>query len=94
MQQLTFSISKQEDALLLILLGKRLGAMPLIDKISQNPVAYLFVKQLPTKRNWYRFALYKKNWKVVFKNLKSTLLFLGFFRKKQSSDKIRQMDKK
>ena len=67
---------------------------PLIDKISQNPEAYPLVKQLPTKRNWYRFALYKKNWKVVFKNLKSTLLFLGFFHRKQSSDKIKQMDKK
>jgi plasmid stabilization system protein ParE len=66
----------------------------LIDKISKNPEAYPLVKQLPTKQNWYRFALYKKNWKVVFKNLKSTLLFLRFFHNKQSVEKIKKMAKK
>lgn len=68
--------------------------MPLIDKISKNPETYPLVKQLPTKHNWYRFAIYKKNWKVVFKNLKSTLLFLGFFHNKQSVEKIKKMAKK
>jgi plasmid stabilization system protein ParE len=67
------------------------GISPLIDKISQNPEAYPPVKQLPTKRNLYRFALYKRNWKVVFKNLKSTLIFLGFFHKKQNPEKIKTL---
>ena len=42
MQQLTFSISKQEDALLLILLGKRLGAM-LIDQKNIEQIEQIVV---------------------------------------------------
>jgi len=63
----------------------------IIPKISAHPEANSIVKQLPTKRNWYRYRLYKKRYKVIFKVLKDKVVFLGIVHTSQHPDKITEL---
>lgn len=37
-----------------------LGIQPTIEKITKHPESNPIVKQIPTKRNWYRYRIFKK----------------------------------
>ena len=65
-----------------------------IDKIELNPKGYPFEPQLYTKRILYRFKLYKKNYKIIFKVLKTTLIIIDIFHTKQRPTKIRKLGTK
>jgi hypothetical protein len=36
-----------------------------MQKVITHPEGYPPVRQLPTKKNWYRFALFQKNYKIM-----------------------------
>ena len=67
------------------------GIQPIIDKIIKHPEANSLVKQIPTKRNWYRYRLYKKRYKVIFKVLKDKVVLLGIVHTSQHPDKITEL---
>ena len=67
------------------------GVKPIIEKIIKHPESNSKVKQLPTKRNWYRYKLYKKRYKIIFKVLKNKLVFLAIIHTSQHSDKITEL---
>lgn len=47
-----------------------------MDRIIQNPETYSPEKNLLTKRRIYRFAIYKKQYKIIFKVLETRIIFL------------------
>ena len=53
------------------------GIKPVIEKIIKHPEANSIVRQIPTQRNWYRYKLYKKRYKIIFKVLKNKIVFLS-----------------
>ena len=65
--------------------------LPFLDKIIAHPTATSIVRQIPTKKNWYRYKIYKKNYKVIFKLLKSKLVFLGIIHTSRHLDNIAKM---
>ena len=64
------------------------GIKPVIKKIAKHPEANSIVRNLPTKRNWYRYKLYKKRYKIVFKVLKNKVIFLGIIHTAQHPDNL------
>ncbi|RLD57954.1 MAG: hypothetical protein DRJ05_08845 [Bacteroidetes bacterium] len=47
------------------------------DQIKQTPKAFPQELNLPSKYNWYRFAIVMKSWKIVFKVTDKYLVFLS-----------------
>ncbi len=45
--------------------------------IPKYPSAYPHETRMPTKRRIYRFKKYKKNYKIIFKVLKSKIIFIA-----------------
>ena len=53
------------------------GINPTLDKIANNPLLYSKELIFDSKRGVYRYCLYMKSWKIVFKVLDNLLVFLG-----------------
>ncbi len=53
------------------------GIDPVLEKIKKHPTANPPERFLPTKRNWYRRRIYKKRYKIIYKVLKTKLVFLA-----------------
>jgi plasmid stabilization system protein ParE len=47
-----------------------------IISVTQRPTSNPPEPNLPTKRNWYRFALVMKSWKMIFKVTNNLLVFI------------------
>ena len=67
------------------------GILPTIKKISEHPKAYPPEPNIPTKQNLYRFKLYMKSWKVVFKATKNLLVILGIVNTKRYPREIKKL---
>lgn len=57
-----------------------------MQKVATHPEGYPPVRQLPTKKNWYRFALFQKNYKIIYKVTSTQLIFLMLIHTKQNTD--------
>ena len=62
-------------------------AYRLLPIIAKFPEAYPIEHRMPTKRNLYRFKKFKKNYKIVFKALKSKAVFLSVIYARRSDKK-------
>ena len=48
-----------------------------IDKIKKQPTAFPPEPALRTEKNWYRFSILMKRWKLIYKVTNDLLIFLG-----------------
>ncbi len=62
-------------------------------KIEKNPTANPPELLLPSKQNWFRFAIIKKKWKVIFKVTNKLLFFLGIIHTSRNPSKIKKLRK-
>ncbi len=85
MQQITFSVSKQEDALLLILLCKRLGAVLVEQKIIEQTAEIEqneFVENLENSLSFEQWNEQFEGEEDLSENVPDLDMTLGDFRKK------------
>jgi plasmid stabilization system protein ParE len=66
------------------------GINKLLPEIAKFPTAYPIEKRLPTKRNLYRFRNYKRNYKIIFKALKSKTVFIAITYARRSDEAYQQ----
>ncbi len=59
--------------------------------IIQNPTAGTPEIKIHSKKNWYRFKIVMKSWKVIYKVTKSFLVFLRIVHIKQDSNKMKEL---
>lgn len=59
-----------------------------VEWIIKYPEATSIEKHLPTKKNWYRFKMFKKRYKILFKLLNDKLVFLTLFHTAQHPDEL------
>jgi len=59
---------------------------PKMDQIIENPETFSPERNLLTKRRIYRFAIYKKQYKIIFKVLETQLVFLDIVHGKRHPD--------
>jgi plasmid stabilization system protein ParE len=64
-----------------------------LQKSMKDIASYPTVKSFPNKSRRYRFAVFKKNWKIYFKVFKEKLIFLGIIHVKQHPDKEKNIRK-
>lgn len=62
-----------------------------IRKIYENPRHHAVEPQLKTKRELYRYYMYKKKWKIIFKTLDKLLVILGIVHVKQDPKNIKKL---
>lgn len=55
-------------------------------KVVKHPEGYPPVRQLPTEKNWYRFALFQKHYKIIYKVTAKQLIFLMLIHTKQNTE--------
>ncbi len=67
------------------------GISPTIKQISKNPKAYPTEPIIETKDNLYRFKLYMKTWKIVFKLTNKLLVILGIVNTKRHPREIKKL---
>ena len=63
----------------------------LMSKIEQNPTAFPNEPYLPTKSNFYRFAIVMKSWKIIFKLSSKLLVFLGIIHTSRHPKEIKKL---
>lgn len=59
--------------------------------ITKYPEANPIVRQIPTKYNWYRFKIIKRRYKIIFKVLKSKLIFLAVVHTSRDSKEVARL---
>lgn len=64
-----------------------------MEKIIHHPFAYPKEDLIPGQNGIYRFSVFKKNWKIIFKVTNSILIFLKLFHVKQNPKKIKEVKK-
>ena len=64
---------------------------PKMSRIIEYPESFPPEKNLLTKRFLYRFARYKKQYKIIFKVLDSQLVFLDIIHGKRHPDHVRKL---
>ena len=62
-----------------------------IMKIIKHPTAYPPELYLPTKKNWYRFTIVKKRWKIIFKITNKLLVFLDIIHTSRHPHEIQKL---
>lgn len=62
-----------------------------MDRIIEHPEAFSPEKNLLTKRFLYRFARYKKSYKIIFKVLDTQLIFLDIVHGKRHPEYIKKL---
>ncbi len=62
---------------------------PKMDRIIAYPETFSPEKNLLTKRRIYRFALYKKHYKIIFKVLDNQIIFLDLVHGKRHPDYLK-----
>jgi len=62
-----------------------------LEKIEEHPTAFSPEPNLPTKKNWYRFAIVMRRWKVIYKVTNSMLVFLGIVHTARHPDEIKKL---
>ncbi len=70
-------------------------AYRLLTRIALFPEGYPFEHRLPTKRNLYRFKKFKKSYKIIFKVLKTKVIFIAVIyarRGEEAYQKLRTRD--
>ncbi len=67
------------------------GLSPAIKLIYEHPKAYPPEPIIPTKQNLYRFKLYMKSWKIVFKVTNNLLIILGIVNTKRHPREIKKL---
>jgi len=67
------------------------GISPAIKKISEHPKAYPLEPVILTKQNLYRFNLYMKSWKIIFKVSNKLLVILGIVNTKRHPREIKKL---
>ena len=67
------------------------GISLIIKKIYEHPKAYPPEPNIPSKQNMYRFKLYMKSWKIIFKVTNNLLIILGIINTKQHSREIKKL---
>jgi hypothetical protein len=64
-----------------------------MERIIEHPLAYPKEEAIPGKRGIYRYSVYKKSWKIIYKVLDSSLVFLKLFHVKQNPKRIYEVKK-
>jgi len=64
---------------------------PKMKRIAEYPEAFSPEKNLLTKRLLYRFARYKRSYKIIFKVLDTQLVFLDIVHGKRHPDHFRRL---
>ena len=64
---------------------------PVLEKIRNSPTANPPERYLPTKRNWYRRRIYKKRYKIIYKVLKTKLIFLAVIHSSRHPNEIAKL---
>jgi len=64
-----------------------------MERIIEHPLAYPKEEAIPGKRGIYRYSVYKKSWKIIYKVLNSSLVFLKLFHVKQNPKRIYEVKK-
>ena len=67
------------------------GLSSAIKLIYEHPKAYPPAPIIPTKHNLYRFKLYMKSWKIVFKVTNNLLIILGIVNTKRHPREIKKL---
>jgi ParE toxin of type II toxin-antitoxin system, parDE len=67
------------------------GISPAIKIIAKHPKTYPSEPFLPTKTNLYRFFLYMKSWKIIYKTTNDLIIFLGIIHTSQHPNKIKNL---
>lgn len=62
-----------------------------MDKIVEYPETFSPEKNLLTKRFFYRFARYKRSYKIIFKVLDTQLIFLDILHGKRHPDYFKKL---
>lgn len=62
-----------------------------VTAISKHPTAYPPVPQLPTKKNWYRYAIFLKSYKIIFKVVSDKIIFLSIVHMKQNPELLKDL---
>jgi plasmid stabilization system protein ParE len=64
-----------------------------IDIIESNPEAYPPVANFPNKTHRYRYKIFMKSFKIVYKCLKKSLIFVGLLHTHQGSEAYKKLRK-
>jgi plasmid stabilization system protein ParE len=64
-----------------------------MERIIQHPLAYPKEEAIPGKKGIYRYSVFKKSWKIIYKVLDSSLIFLKLFHVKQNPKRIHEVKK-
>jgi len=64
---------------------------PKMDRVIAYPETFSPEKSLLTKRRIYRFALYKKRYKIIFKVLETQIIFLDIVHGKRHPDYFKKL---
>ncbi len=64
---------------------------PKMDRIIAYPETFSPEKNLLTERRIYRFALYKKHYKIIFKVLDNQIIFLDLVHGKRHPDYLKRL---
>jgi len=64
-----------------------------LNKIESHPTANPPELSLPSKQNWFRFAIVKTKWKIVFKVTNKLLVFLGIIHTSRHPREIKKLRK-
>ena len=67
------------------------GILPAIIKISKHPQAYSQETIISTTKNIYRFMLYMKSWKIIYKVTSKLIVILGIVSVKQHPKAIEKL---
>ena len=62
-----------------------------IEKIKEQPTAFPPESALPTKKNWYRFAIFMNKWKVIYKVTSELLIFLAIVHTHRHEKQIKRI---
>ena len=64
-----------------------------LNKIENTPTANPIEPSLPSKQKWFRFAIVKKRWKIIFKVTNKVLIFLGIVHTSRHPKEIKKLQK-
>ncbi len=62
-----------------------------IEKIKERPTAFPPESALPTKKNWYRFAIFMNKWKIIYKVTNDLLIFLAIIHTNRHEKQIKRI---
>jgi len=67
------------------------GINPKLDEIVKNPLIYPKDTNFSSKKGLYRFSIYMKSWKIIFKVMQNLIVFLGIIHTSRHPNEIKKL---